>query len=199
MLCHKRGRDHFVYCVHPFLCVFANCLRVIVCEDVQYACTFVLFFSRVGVSGVCKCVGFSWGKKKKKILTLVFEEPNQRLANFPLLLCSSEANCWAPLPSASSPPSPFFCSLLSHLLSSLITEGAAGGLCSSLGLLLLASFIAVAPGETPIPNRKHKRISCKTQKNATVCISFIPTVGERGHEWVTRISWWHQQMIQSPR
>lgn len=92
----------------------------------------------------------------------------------------------------------FFCSLLSHLLSSLITEGAAGGLCSSLGLLLLASFIAVAPGETPLPNRKRKQTSCKKQKTATVCISFIPTVGARGHEWVTPISWWHQRMIQKP-
>lgn len=179
--------------------VFLPTVSVWLCVRTYSTRAPLFFFSHVGVSGVCKCVGFSWGEKKKKILTLVFEEPNQRLANFPLLLCSSEANCWAPLPSASSPPSPFFCSLLSHLLSSLITEGAAGGLCSSLGLLLLASFIAVAPGETPIPNRKHKRISCKTQKNATVCISFIPTVGERGHEWVTRISWWHQQMIQSPR
>lgn len=66
-----------------------------------------------------------------------FEEPNQRLENFPRLLCSSEET--AGLLSAS----PSFCSLHSQLLSSLITEGAAGGLCSLLGFVV-TSFIAVA-------------------------------------------------------
>lgn len=96
-------------------------------------CMSLLFLC--GCLGVAQeCVGFS---RKKRSLQR-FEEPNQRLANFPCLLCSSEAT--AGLLFSRLPP---FWSPLSHLLSSVITEGPAGGLCSSPGFVL-PSFIAVA-------------------------------------------------------
>lgn len=80
--------------------------------------------------GVCKCVGVS-GRKRSLHR---FEESNQRLAKFSRFLCSSEASLFFFF---------FFYSLLSCLLSSLITEGLAGGLCSSPSFSM-TSFIAVA-------------------------------------------------------
>lgn len=81
--------------------------------------------------GVCKCVGVS-GRKRSLHR---FEESNQRLAEFSRFLCSSEASLFFLFI--------FFYSLLSCLLSSLITEGLAGGLCSSPSFSM-TSFIAVA-------------------------------------------------------
>ncbi len=108
------------------------------CVDILYVCLCISLPVPCGCLGVAQeCVSVLASVEKRSLHR--FEEPNQRLANFPRLLCSSEATAGLLF----SPP---FRSLLSHLLSSLITEGAAGGLCSSPGFVL-TSFIAVALGE----------------------------------------------------
>lgn len=88
------------------LCV---CIRGPACQQL---CAHLYFVARSAWAfrcgtGVCECVGR--GVKKKDPYT-GFEEPNQRLANFPCLLCSSEATAGLLFPQ----PPPFSAPTFSH-------------------------------------------------------------------------------------
>lgn len=91
---NERKIVNFFFCFHPlfifwYVNVWASLTTVHVymdlCVPLYFFAHFICVF-RYG-SGVCKCVGFTGGKKRSLHW---FEEPNQRLENFPRLLCSSE-------------------------------------------------------------------------------------------------------------
>lgn len=110
----------FCVCVYVSTYLLAACVWVWIYVGLYIS--YPITCGSLSVAQECISVLSSVEKKQKQSL-LQFEEPNQRPANFPRLLYSSEAA--AGLLFLRLPP---FCSLLSRLFSSLITKGAAGGL-----------------------------------------------------------------------